>query len=114
MKRISRMFHALHCLNTVRDDLEDKTSHQTRERSGRSASRGEPDRRRGDYVQHRFAYIAKVSYSQLDFDYRVSNPRALGVENSDGIPLERKKVLPVNLIECFLLRNPCFGSADCI
>ena len=59
------MFHALHCLEMMRDGLEDKSSLRTHEMLGESAGNAEPDHHRGDHVRHCFAYIAQVRYSHL-------------------------------------------------
>lgn len=59
------MFHALHCLEMIRDHFEDKASHQMSDISGRSADNGEHDHEKETHVQHCFAYIAQVCYSHL-------------------------------------------------
>ncbi|CAF9919343.1 MAG: hypothetical protein ALECFALPRED_001130 [Alectoria fallacina] len=54
------MFHALHCLEMIRDGLADKSSLRTHGMLGKSAGNAEPDHHKGDHVRHCFAYIAQV------------------------------------------------------
>lgn len=69
------IFHALHCLEMIRDELDDRTRDQTRDAIlGRSAGNREHDHQREDHVHHCLAYIAQVSCLQLDFDHQIPAP----------------------------------------
>ena len=66
------MFHALHCLEMIRDEVDDRTRHQMHDAMlGRSAGYREHDHHREDHVHHCLAYIAQVScsFGTTHFDF---------------------------------------------
>lgn len=104
------MFHALHCLEMIRDGLADKSSLRTHGMLGKSAGNAEPDHHKGDHVRHCFAYIAQVRYSPFGGLglKELSTPLYFRRRQINWHSFSSKKLLPVNQIEFFfLIVTPC-------
>lgn len=106
------MFHALHCLEMIRDHFEDGASHHTSAIFVRPVDNEEGNYHNEAHVQHCFAYIAQVCYSHSN--PRVQRPPVL-VLWTYTISVRFKDFLPVNQIECSLFSHPLFrlSTAHC-
>lgn len=98
------MFHALLCLEMIRDDLQYKTRHHTNDEiTIRSAGNGESDHDRQGHVNHCLAYIAQVSYSQMGFEYQSPILSLFGHSKSEVHSFKLQYLFSIHKVECCLL-----------